>query len=285
MYVGLPAGSERTPRSDWVPERLDERPLHVSFFTERSVGRTRHTLRLFEARERGIPIAGKDIRRWIPEITIRSLDVGDLNDIVLWRLDDLFGALILYRETGDIEAFHYTVCKNILDLSTWAYPHAGHLVPSVPERLNIGNDVVGHGVVGSAIECFRAFGQEAFRVKCGETGHFNADRTQILLDQCIAAYGLAAEGILTESRSLGLGCMMSDHRLRRRWSARFGLLANARLLERSALTALRYPHRAVLQFYVKALSTVCDDPISARSARALLAAIFRVPAQEDTFYV
>ena len=281
MYIGVAPDFPARARPEWCPERLADRPLHVSIITEARAYRAAPTLRLYEAGSCGVPLAGEDIRQWLPKVTLQTLDVGDLNDIVLWRLDDLAGVWGRYLAKGCTLRLAYTACKNLLDLSTWAYPHAGVLLPSVVQRLKHPPPGDSFGVVVDVIQRFATLGPEALRAKRG--GSLSLDPVELFHDVA-ESYLAAASAILARSSSLSLGADMSDVRARRRWAARRSLAMLRTAGPQPAadrVRLLRYPHREMLRLYVDNWPALIGDMSLLRSTRTKMAALFSGSVEES----
>lgn len=96
-----------------------------------------HTFQMFENKIASIVLAGHDLRSSLPEINLKNLDYKELNEILIWRLWAmlLYMPKILLEKNITDETYSYILCRNALDIATWALPHDGVLLPSFKKRM------------------------------------------------------------------------------------------------------------------------------------------------------
>ena len=97
-------------------------------------------LKHYETKKNGVVVYGRDLLHLIPEITLKTLDFKDLNEILIWRL----WAMLLYfpkeialagkNDTENQNVYKYVLCRNLLDLTTWILPLKNVLLHSFKER-------------------------------------------------------------------------------------------------------------------------------------------------------
>jgi hypothetical protein len=125
------------------------RTFHIDFsiLANADVAQLPNILRIYEARATGITLFGEQRTSSLPIISADTIDRQDLNDILLWRL----WSIILYfpsdsllhadaQSTQTPTDYAYVLCRNALDLLTWALPHEGVLLPSFTDRLTFVQD-------------------------------------------------------------------------------------------------------------------------------------------------
>lgn len=276
LYIGYASRAVAKDASQsGTAASVDGREIHVSSFTRSQMSRSPHTFRLFEVRERGVLVCGANIREWIPEVTIDTLEVGDLNDIVLWRLADLYAAWWHFVTQGDRDGLGYAAAKNLLDLSTWAFPHARRLTPGMDRRMEEAPHIKSTGVVDDVIRGFVKYGTSATQVKRGLA---QAGEGADLFHDVLTYYCQAATAILDGDTALCLGTQLGDSRVRRRAAARArypkvrSLIA---LTGTSPISFVRAPHRAVLEALLRTSALYRRRPDAAHMAATLVPALFR----------
>jgi hypothetical protein len=98
-------------------------------------------LRTFDARSTGTALSGNVSSEMLPEVTIENLDYTELNEVLLWRLwaillgirpSFLFGSV---RKTDDEKRAGYLICRNGLDIASWALPHDKQLISGFKSRV------------------------------------------------------------------------------------------------------------------------------------------------------
>jgi len=147
--------------------------IDVSFLTPLRAGLLPRIVQTFEVKERGLPFHGEDMRPLLPNVTLYNLDLRELNDILLWRL----WAILFYFPMDwmlnrslrqfDWRVRHvYVLCRNNLDLLTWALPYEGILLSSFRERYSYAHEHWHElGIASSFPEEFIAFQKLCLEVK------------------------------------------------------------------------------------------------------------------------
>jgi len=115
--------SFNTKFSFWLKRRLDRR------------------LAIFEVRENGVTLYGEDILKILPKMNVKSLDIGNLNELILVRL----WMQLLYMPPGfaksslnerDSEILKYFLARNAMEILTIYLPSKGVLLPTYTKRVN-----------------------------------------------------------------------------------------------------------------------------------------------------
>ncbi len=99
-------------------------------------------IRVYEAKQVGKVLLGKDIRSEMPEIDCDNLDYCELAEVILWRL----WAMLLYAPQSWLfpgqksllekeELYRFILCRNALDLTTYLLPWEKVLLSSFRERV------------------------------------------------------------------------------------------------------------------------------------------------------
>ncbi len=99
-----------------------------------------HIVRYYETRANGQVIYGEDVRKFLPEIGLKTLDYRATNEILLARL----WHMVLYlpirladgKELGPYakRVACFVLCRNLLDILTVLLPYEGVLLPSYRKR-------------------------------------------------------------------------------------------------------------------------------------------------------
>lgn len=83
-------------------------------------------------------LAGEDLRPLLPAFDVDQLDWCELNEVALWRSMSLVLQLPLDWLAGarplNVEERHL-LARNLLDVTTWAWPGAGRILPSFGARV------------------------------------------------------------------------------------------------------------------------------------------------------
>lgn len=103
-------------------------------------GRLEKRLMNYETRETGVTLAGRNFLSRMPRINLRTLDFGNLNELVLVRLwmQLLHTPPDVVRQSAEGNHRHffaYTLARNILEIPTIFLPHEGVLLPGYRQRV------------------------------------------------------------------------------------------------------------------------------------------------------
>jgi len=134
----------------WETSLQERGPLFhvdISFLTTDQLMRLPPCWRHFEARETGYVLFGSDLRSMMPRIDLTNLDFCELNQILLWRNWHLVMQLpssLLTRQMSDDSTYAYLLCRNALDLTTWALPHEGYMIPGFTKRVEFTRENIKH---------------------------------------------------------------------------------------------------------------------------------------------
>jgi hypothetical protein len=117
----------------------------VTSLTGSQLRRLRHTFWLWEAWRSGVSVSGHDFRPLLPVITLKTLDLRELNEILLWRmlkLVEVVDARLLRqhsREGCDHSCFEmrWGISRQLLDIPTWWLPRHGALLAGIEARTNV----------------------------------------------------------------------------------------------------------------------------------------------------
>jgi len=99
----------------------------------------RHTIWTYEFRMGAVTLYGEDVRRLLPRVTVRSLDLGNTAALVLVRLwNQLLHTpiAVVERSASAYERLisTYVTARNVLELPTILLPHHGVLLPGYTRR-------------------------------------------------------------------------------------------------------------------------------------------------------
>jgi len=110
--------------------------IDVSWVTLSELRRLPRKFQIFEARTCGVSLVGEDIAHKLPIVTLDNLDFRELNEVLIWRLWALalYMPLSLLRDHQSRALFSYVICRNALDLVSWALPYDGVLLASFRKR-------------------------------------------------------------------------------------------------------------------------------------------------------
>lgn len=116
--------------------------FHVdyNYLSARSLENMEKNFFTYDAKSTGVPIWGEDCRHLLPEVTADNIDLRETNETLIWRLWSIFlyaPPALIWGESDEPwrTYFAYAVCKNVLDLTTWALPHEGQLLSSFEARV------------------------------------------------------------------------------------------------------------------------------------------------------
>jgi len=151
FYVIAPsptrARARLAPRIEEVERRYaatwDGFHVDVAYLTPDHICALEPWLRHFELQANARVLSGMDLRPCLPRVDLDNLDWQELNEVALWRLLSLVIQLpsswLAGEESLDPELAH-RLCRNMLDLTTWALPGVGRLLPSFRERVAVWPD-------------------------------------------------------------------------------------------------------------------------------------------------
>ena len=114
--------------------------LDVSVVTSQKLRRLPRNIFAHETRERALVVRGEDLRYKIPEVTLRKLDLGAINELILIRLWSLLLYMprqVMLGGATEFEALlaRYVLSRNLLEIPTILYPNVEVLLPSYRERI------------------------------------------------------------------------------------------------------------------------------------------------------
>ncbi|MDP6410632.1 MAG: glycosyltransferase family 1 protein [Planctomycetota bacterium] len=127
------AAIERRYVARWPRFHVD-----VSYLRPADLPRLEPWIRHFELQRNARVLCGEDLRPSLPETTLADLDWRELNEVCLWRSLSLVlglpAAWVRGEEELDLEQRH-VLARNLLDVTTWASPGGGRMLPSFAERV------------------------------------------------------------------------------------------------------------------------------------------------------
>ena len=99
-------------------------------------------IKYYDLSNRGLTVFGDCYRHKIRNITVKSLNMSELNDVLFWRLWNLLlyapSAMIFGKNTLlDETIYSYVIARQCLDLTTWLLPYEGVLQSSFREKIAV----------------------------------------------------------------------------------------------------------------------------------------------------
>ncbi|MED6334617.1 MAG: glycosyltransferase family 1 protein [Planctomycetota bacterium] len=112
--------------------------VDVSYVRPADLVRLEPWIRHFELECNARVLCGEDLRSELPHVTVDNLDWRELNEVCLWRALSLVLGLPTAWVRGerelDLEERH-VLARNLLDVTTWASPGGGRMLPSFAARV------------------------------------------------------------------------------------------------------------------------------------------------------
>jgi len=210
---------ERRLSAEWPGFHVD-----AAFLTPRQLSGLPPYIRHYELKQNGVTLCGDDLRYAIPEIDIGNLDWRELNDTILWRLTTLLAALptAWIARTGPLERPRvHTLARSLLDVTLWALPGLGVLLPTFGQRIGYWSSEPGRQALEGAplpapelmSACFASRLQSAF----------GADPDELLSEAIRSwswAYAVATDRTKWPHRGAGAGFSTYDAARRLRFAVR-----------------------------------------------------------------
>lgn len=183
--------------------------FHIDFdyISLRKLANLKRTFWTYEVKEKGITIWGQDLKDRIPNVTLKNIDLKELNEALIWRLWTIFlytpPELLTKKDISSKKemVFKYVLSKNTLDITTWLLPWEGYLIPSFTRRVAFIKEKY------QELGCNFFFGENFpdFLELCLEGKiklRFNAGTVEELYRQSIAYFVNALEYLIYRSLSL-----------------------------------------------------------------------------------
>ena len=158
---------EREYTRKWPAFHID-----ASYLTPARFRRLKPLIRHFELKKNGTTLLGEELISLAPEVTLDNLDWRELNDVVMWSLLSLAVRIPAEWLAGRKDLppeDRVVIARNILDITTWALPGLGVLLPTFSARNGFWETSrVQHQIAGTPLptaatlhECFRARSTDA----------------------------------------------------------------------------------------------------------------------------
>ena len=136
-YSGV-SSAVRAVQAEWAGRVT--KPIRIDFtlIPFGRLHRLEKKLFVFEVKERGICLRGRNVLAQLPTVTVGNLSFYELDELLLHRLEALLKAVEGPVEDASEDSVRlrqwYSVARNYLDVATLLLPYVGVLLPSYVER-------------------------------------------------------------------------------------------------------------------------------------------------------
>jgi predicted nucleotidyltransferase len=165
--------------------------MDFAFISLSKFRRNPKTLRSFELQETGINVCGQNIIKKAPKVTLKNIDLGDLNEIILVRLWNilLYLPLAFLNENIQIKQslfFSYMLYRNALEIPTILLPNMGILLAGFKKRVNYIESISApHIIFEFFSKDFAEFMKAALKCKFNPKPYQN---NQLLYEKTLSSY-------------------------------------------------------------------------------------------------
>lgn len=178
--------------------------------TKQKARMTPKTLWAFEVREFGKTLIGEDVQDLFPKVEVESIDLGNLNELILVRLWNMFLHLPKNVIKGEATDYELQIAKiyyarNVNDVPTIFLPHIGLLIGGYRARY----DALSHSEQGMKVfEGLEEGMTDALAIKLGavEKSTLEAQRSTFLESFGLLSNYIFETEVMSDGRTLNRHC-------------------------------------------------------------------------------
>lgn len=120
-----------------IESKMGSSLFHVdnTWIAKEKIRKLERKLLVFDAQEMGITVIGEDIKKYLPSINIRNVNLEDISDIIIHRVFSVLYYGKNMAHTNDCFEYKYLLAKNSLDLMTVLLVENGKLISGFGNRM------------------------------------------------------------------------------------------------------------------------------------------------------
>lgn len=121
-----------------IKEEIGSSLFHVdnTWISKGKISKLERKLLVFDAQEMGITVVGEDLKKRLPLVTIKNINLEDIGDIITHRVFSVLYYGSKMPHTDECYEYRYLLAKNSLDLMTVLLVKNGKLISGFENRMH-----------------------------------------------------------------------------------------------------------------------------------------------------